>query len=269
MGSESAGIPTFMSTHPDPGDRYNSVNKMAGQWQDSLKRDSWLVNQDSYLRLVDGLVYGDDPRQGYVEANTFYHPEMKFQYPVPAGWTLVNSPIQVQMAPSDGKALVVFSLASQKTTDQAATETLQQLNLSLLENKKISVNGMNALAALSQQVTQDQQTGKQSGVKVISYFIEYNGAVYVFHGVAGLEDFQAYEKLFESAMSGFRTLADPQKINIKPKLLKIKTVQKAATLADVFKYYKVPEAKMAELALLNDLELTTKLEKGKLVKIVE
>jgi predicted Zn-dependent protease len=36
MESEHNGVPTFMSTHPDPGDRYNSVKSQAVQWQDSL-----------------------------------------------------------------------------------------------------------------------------------------------------------------------------------------------------------------------------------------
>ena len=97
MESKSAGVPTFMSTHPDPGDRYNDVNKRATAWQDSLKLASWAVNSDSYLRLVDGIVYGQDPRQGFVENNMFYHPELRFKYPVPAGWQLENSPMQVQM----------------------------------------------------------------------------------------------------------------------------------------------------------------------------
>ena len=97
MESEQGGVPTFMSTHPDPGDRYNSVKSQAVQWQDSLNYTNWKVNGDSYLRMIDGMVYGEDPRQGFVESNIFYHPDMKFKFPVPTGWQLLNSPIQVQM----------------------------------------------------------------------------------------------------------------------------------------------------------------------------
>jgi predicted Zn-dependent protease len=53
--------------------------------------------------------------KGYVENGIFYHPEMKFQYPVPANWQLYNSPSQVQMAPKDGDAMMVLMLSQKKT----------------------------------------------------------------------------------------------------------------------------------------------------------
>ena len=39
MNSAQGGVPTFLSTHPDPEDRYNKVNKAAVYWQDSLKKN--------------------------------------------------------------------------------------------------------------------------------------------------------------------------------------------------------------------------------------
>ena len=45
--SDDGGIPTFLSTHPDPGDRYNAVTQHAEQWKDSLKYTNWLVNENS------------------------------------------------------------------------------------------------------------------------------------------------------------------------------------------------------------------------------
>jgi predicted Zn-dependent protease len=35
------------------------------------------VKRDEYLGVIDGLVFGDDPKQGYVKDNFFIHPEMK------------------------------------------------------------------------------------------------------------------------------------------------------------------------------------------------
>ncbi|MCA1758809.1 MAG: M48 family metalloprotease, partial [Bacteroidales bacterium] len=184
MASDHGGIPTFLSTHPDPGDRYNSVTQHAELWKDSLKYTNWLVNENSYLQMIDGMVFGEDPRQGYVDGNVFYHPDMKFRFPVPGGWKLENSPLQVQMAPEDGRAMMVFMLAQQKTAAEAAQTTLKELNLTVLETKRETVNGLPAVAAISQQVSQNQQTGQQQAINVMSYFIEYGGQVYVFHGVS-------------------------------------------------------------------------------------
>ena len=110
--SGAGEIPTFLSTHPHPIDRFNKVQQLAGEWQGKDPQTSYDVNRSSYLQMIDGLVYGEDPRQGYVDNNIFFHPELKFQYPVPPGWRVLNSPTQVQMAPQDGKALMVFTLSS-------------------------------------------------------------------------------------------------------------------------------------------------------------
>ncbi|MBG0859289.1 MAG: M48 family metalloprotease [Bacteroidales bacterium] len=268
MASSEGGVPTFLSTHPDPGDRYNTVHQLATQWQDSLKLASWKVNANSYLQLVNGIVYGEDPRQGYVEGNIFYHPELKFRFTFPTGWKLENLPTQVNMAPQDGKALMIFTLSSQKSLQEAAQATIKELNLTLVESRNTTVNGMPGITTISKQVSQDQTTGQKQTLMVLSYFIDYNSTFYVFHGVTSEADFNSYLKVFESNMMSFSKLTDASKINVKPKRVLIKSVQRAGTLADAFNYYQVPEKMRAELALLNNMELTDKVTTGKLIKII-
>lgn len=268
MTSDHAGVPTFISTHPNPGDRYNAVNHKSKEWQDSLKYTNWTINRNSYLRMIDGLVYGEDPRQGFVEANTFYHPELKFKYPVPPGWQLVNSPMQVQIAPKDGKAMIVFFMAQQKTLEEASQEALNKLQLDVLNSKHGTVNGYPAIITVSQQVSQNQQSGQQQTIKVLSYIIQKDEMIYVFHGVAADSDFNSYFRVFESTMVNFNKLTEPSKLNIQPKRIKIQSVQHPGTLTDAFKYFKVPRSQMNELALLNNMELTDRVQKGKLIKTI-
>jgi len=268
MESEQGGVPTFMSTHPDPGDRYNSVKSQAQQWQDSLNYTDWKVNKDKYLRMIDGLVYGEDPRQGFVEANMFYHPGMKFKYPIPPGWQLQNSPMQVQMAPKDGNAFMIFTLAQQKTLEEAAQKNLTDLKLTVLDSKRTTVNGFPAIAAISQQVSQDQQTGAQQVIKVMSYLIQDNNSIFIFHGVSDDANFNSYYRIFESTMTNFSRLTEPAKLNVKPKRIKVIQSPTTGTLLQTFKTLKVPDSQMKELALLNNIELTDQVAKGKLIKII-
>ena len=69
-------------------------------------------------------------------------------------------------------------------------------------------------------------------------------------------------------MQSFSKLTDPSKLNVMPKRILIKKVQSAGTLADAFRSFGIPQAQFNELALLNDLELTDKVQPGKLIKVV-
>lgn len=268
LAESHGGVPTFLSTHPDPGDRFNSVHQSAQEWQQTLSLPSYKVNADNYLKMIDGIVYGEDPRQGFVEGNVFYHPDLKFRFTFPAAWQLENLPSQVNIGPKDGKALIIFTLAQGNNLEEAAANKIKQLNLTLQESRKATVNGMPAFVTICKQVQQDQRTGQQQAIGVLSYYISYGGMIYVFHGVSAEIDFAGYFNTFESSMTTFATLTDPVKLNIKPKRIRVRSVLRAGTLASAFSSYGVPQSQMAELALLNNMELTDQLPAGKLIKII-
>lgn len=268
LSESEGGVPTFLSTHPDPGDRYNDVNSQATEWQKTLSLAEFKVNQDSYLQMINGMVYGEDPRQGYVDGNVFYHPELKFRFAFPSGWKLENSPLQVIMVPQDQKALMLFTLAQQKTLESAADSTIAQYGLDLQGSKRTTVNGLPAIIAQSKQVVQDQSTGTSQTNMILTYFISYNNLIYVFHGVTTEADFNNYANTFNSSMTTFAKLTDQSKINVKPKKVQVVRVQRNSSLSDAFAYYRVPQAKYNELALLNGMELTDQVSTGKLIKVV-
>lgn len=268
MAESVGGVPTFLSTHPDPGDRYNAVNQTSDVWQAKLNYPEWKVNRESYLQLIDGIIYGEDPRQGYVEGNTFYHPDLKFRFNFPGGWKYENTPTQVNISPEDGKALMVFTLSPQKTLQNAADTTLAQLGLTLLETKNATVNGMPAKATVSRQVNQDQSTGRQTSNLVLTYFIQYSPYIYVFHGVSAEIDFNSYFNVMESSMKTFAKLTDPSKINVKPTKLLIRRVQTTGSLSNALSGYGVPASKLNEVALLNNMDLNSTVKAGTLIKVI-
>jgi predicted Zn-dependent protease len=268
LSESEGGVPTFLSTHPDPGDRYNSVNQSSTEWQSKLPNTEWKVNHENYLQLIDGIIYGEDPRQGYVEGTTFYHPEMKFKFTYPTGWKYENTPAQVNMGPEDGKALMIFTISPQNSLQNAADTTLAQLGLTLLESKNTTVNGMQAKATVSKQVTQDQSTGAQSTNMVLTYFIQYSPNIYVFHGVSAEADFNTYFNTMESTMKTFARLTDASKLNVKPVKLLVRKVQRTGTLSNALTYYGVPQAKLEEVALLNNLDLTSNVQAGTQIKVI-
>jgi len=271
-GDEGERLPTFLSTHPDPGDRERNVGTLAGEWQRRESGRSYQVNRDSYLRMIDGLIYGEDPRQGYVENNAFYHPELKFQFPTPAQWQVVNSPQQVQMAPEDGKALMTLTLARGSTLTEAAQQTLQQYKLTLSGQREQRVNGLDALemtADLVQEGQDAQGRTVRQVVRTISYYIRYNNLIYHFMGLAMEADFEANRPRFLSTMTGFRELTDAAKINRQPEKIKIQTLAQDMTLQDALRTYGISSDRYREMAVLNGMELTTRLTRGTIIKTVQ
>jgi len=69
-------------------------------------------------------------------------------------------------------------------------------------------------------------------------------------------------------MTNYSRLTEPAKLNVKPKRIQVVQAPAAGTLSQTFKNLKVPESQMKELALLNNIELTHQVAKGKLIKII-
>jgi predicted Zn-dependent protease len=271
--AEGEAIPDFLSTHPNPGDRNIAVEKLATEWSQKLNLKNPSVNRDSYLRRIDGLVFGEDPRQGFVENNVFYHPVLKLQFPIPTNWAFQNSPDKVQMAPKDGRAMMMLTMAPGKTLQEATSAILQQYNLQALESKEITVNGLRAIAVVADQNPnqqgQQQQQQQQQVIRTLSYIIQYNDAIYHMIGVTSSTDFNNYLPLFTSTMQSFKELTDASKINRKPERVRIKTVKQSSTLQQAFLSYNVPQKRLEELAIVNGMKLTDRVTQGMLIKVVE
>ncbi len=264
QGTGAESLPTFMSTHPDPYDRYQKVGELADKAQEGMDKSKLVTGRNSYLRMVDGLIYGNDPKQGYVENNNFYHPELKFQFPIPKDWQVVNTPSQVQMAPKDGKSMMLLTLTEAASLEAASQSVLEKYKLTLVEKKNLTLNGMKVLAMVADQV--NEQNGQK--IRILTYFISYNGLIYTFHGLAEEANFDQAVPTFNQTMRNFNKLTDASKINKKPERLKIRTVNRGQTLEAFLKSQRVDQKRLKEHAVLNGIALDTQVKKGDLLKVI-
>lgn len=264
----SQRIPTFMSTHPDPVDRNKKVEAMANAYQ-AKNPGNFIVNRDGYLRLINGIIYGEDPNQGFVENYVFYHPQLKFQFPIPNSWKYQNSPAQFQMASPDQKAMMILSVAQEKTLQEAAQNFVKNNQLRNVSSQNTTINSLSAIVQVNDQVSQAQQQGQQSQtIRIATAFIQYNGLIYTLHGVSDINDFSANENTFGSTFKNFKPLTDPSKLNVKPEHISIQTTYTEGTLAEILRGFGTPEKRLKELAILNGMELTERIPRGTLIKTV-
>jgi predicted Zn-dependent protease len=260
--SGSAELPGFLSTHPNPGDRNRTVSKLATEWQQKLNLKNAQVNRNSYLKRIEGLIYGEDPRQGYVENSIFYHPVLKLQFPIPQNWSYMNSPQSFQMAPKDGKAMMMLSFAAGSNLQEAAGSVMKQYNLQPVQSQQVSVNGLNALAVVA------DQKQEQGVLRTLSYIIQYNNNFYHMLGVSRDTDFNSYANFFSNTMQNFSVLTDPSKLNKKPERVRVKTVNQQTTLQQALRSLGVPDKRMEEMAVLNGMKMNDRITPGTLIKVI-
>jgi predicted Zn-dependent protease len=167
------------------------------------------------------------------------------------------------MAPKDGRAMMMLSMAPGKTLQEAASAVLQQNQLTLVENRETTVNGLRAIAMIA------DQRQEQGTLRTLSYLIQQGDNIYHMLGVSNATDFNRYGQFFTNSMQSFKTLTDPAKLNKKPDRVRIKTIKQATTLDQALKSFNTPSARAEELAILNGMKLSDRVAAGTMIKVIQ
>jgi predicted Zn-dependent protease len=97
---EARSIPEWGRTHPLTENRIARARETAAAT--GTAPDALPENEARYLKVLDGLLYGDDPQQGFVQGRRFAHPVMRIGFEAPEGFTLTNSPQAILIEGPDG-----------------------------------------------------------------------------------------------------------------------------------------------------------------------
>jgi len=265
-GGEEGRLPAFLSTHPAPLDRYEKVGELTKTWKEKFPDKAFSVNRESYLKRIENLPYGEDPQQGFVEKDVFYHPGLAFLFPVPKDWTLTNSPAEVTITEKSGKSLLIFDLAKGNDVQAALKETLDENELELIKDKKRRINGFQALEAELSQKTPDKSAEPLS-IKLT--LIEDGDKIYRFLAIAQGKDVSAFFTAMNKTTDGFNRLTDSEKLNRQVERIAIVSVKRNGSLAEILTDFNMPVSRHKELAILNGMELTDSASKNMLIKIVK
>src|SRR2546430_5862528 len=77
-------VPEWLATHPDPDNRRGRIEQDIAAGPQAFS--GTVVNRDSYLQRLAGLLFGANPREGYFKGAEVFHPELRFRITVPDGW---------------------------------------------------------------------------------------------------------------------------------------------------------------------------------------
>lgn len=259
--TSGGGIPSWQSTHPDPGEREERIKELAAQWADRAPASR--VDQEQYMRQIEGVVLGQNPRQGFVRNNTFYHPELEFKFPVPNDFQVQNQATQVAMVSPNQDAYIVFTFAQADSPAEAARQFAGQEGIQLVDQGQTQVNGIPA-----QYVVVSAQTQNGQQVRALAYFIEYGDTVYAFQGVTSAGQFDQYSRVFRRTMEGFDRLRDRSILNIEPTRIAVRNAQQRAPFQAFVDESGLPDGiSPQDLAIINQVQLDETIEPGRPLKL--
>ena len=246
--SQSGGggrLPEWLSTHPDPGNRIKHIEAMLDTAP--LNQRKLIVDRDAYLSHVQGMTFGEDPRQGYFEGNAFYHPQMRFQMRFPDQWKTQNLPQAVVGVSPSEDAIVQLALAGQASPEQAASQFLSQEGVRAGNASRSNINGLPAASSYFQAQTEQGQ------IEGIVSFVSYGGQTFGLMGYTPAGKLSSYDQVFQGTIRSFSQLRDQSKINVQPARVELVKVPRQMTLEQFNAQYP-SSISIEEVAIINELE---------------
>lgn len=261
LGAEAGadGIPSFLSTHPDPGERQQTIPQLAAQYDPR----GTTVNREAFFSQIENMVLGQNPRQGFVEGGTYYHPELRFRFNVPQGWRVDNQAARVMLGEPNGRAIMEFTFAADQSSAQAAGRAFAaQQGFTATDQQSGTLDGLPAYTVTGTAQSQQQQ------LSTVNTFIEYGGNVYRFSGYSAAGDFSTYRPTFTSAIGSFARETRSEIVNRQPVRLEIVRVNQATPFRQLLQGRPVPQGMtQQQLAIMNEVELNTTIPAGRSVKL--
>jgi predicted Zn-dependent protease len=253
-------LPEWLETHPDPGNRIKHIDQML----DTIKVDpsKGRTNREEYLQHIRGMVYGEDPRQGYFEGTHFYHPRMRFQMAFPEGWKVQNTPQAVAGMSPNQDAIIQLGLAGNASPSQAAQQFLSQQGVQAGQSSTSSINGNPAASSYFQAQTE------QGTIEGLVSFISFGGTTFGILAYTRGGKLGNYDNVFKNTIRSFGELRDQSKLNVQPARIELVKLDRSMTLQEFNARYP-SSLPIEQLAIINEVEgPSTTLAAGRTIKRV-
>jgi predicted Zn-dependent protease len=257
-GEQRSALPTWMATHPAPEER---IQRLQARLAEAPAQGDARVARAEYLQRIDGLAYGEDPRQGFFDDGVFHHPELAFRVAFPRGWQAQNLPQAVVAVSPNRDAALELTLAPGEPL-AAARRFLSQQGLSPLQSTRETINGLPAVVSAFQAATE------QGVVAGYVAHVGHGNRTYQLVAYSGGDRIRAYQGAFQQTIGSFARETSAQVLNVRPNRMDVVRVDRATTLGEFHARHR-PPVTVEELAVLNQVEgAGTSLEAGRLVKSV-
>lgn len=249
--------PQWLSTHPDPAERQQRTAA-------AIRIDPAVppTPEPAYLQTIDGLAFGQDPRDGYLLENLFVHPRGGFELELPPGWKALHDHEQVLAVSPDERALFVAMPTKHGDREAALTDFFRDSGMTAGERIEGRVGG---LPFTSQSFA---MTGDDGGnLMGLVAFVDHGARVMAMVAIGPEADWGARADVLARSFASFSPIREPARAAVGPARIDVVALPKAMTLEDAAR--ELGGITSADgLALINGVQGGVALPAGYLLKQV-
>jgi predicted Zn-dependent protease len=247
--------PDFLSSHPATPERIKNAEASARQFSlpGGGERD-----REAYLRGIDGMVYGEDPSEGYVRGRRFMHAKLGFTFLAPDGFVLDNTAQAVLGVKEGGGQAMRFDVVSvpaeMKLTDYLTSGWIENIDPKSLDD--LTINGHPMATATAK--------GDQWSFRL--YAVRFGSEVYRFI-FASKQLTKDVDRIFRESVTTFRRMTLAESQATKPLRLKVVTVGPGDTVEKLASRMAVSDRALERFRIINGLAPGQRVKPGDQVKI--
>ena len=258
----SGAIPVWARTHPLTATRIQRAGKDTGKAPPVS--GPLEVGEAAYLTAMDGMLYGDDPAQGFVRGAAFVHPGLGIAFEAPRGFSLTNGASAVGIAGPGGYRGDFTSgrlggARLETHAGEALRAILGQAVAEIGSPRRTTINEIDAVALTARATSQ----GQPVDLTVVAYDLG-GDSVYRFTALAPAGQTATFDPLFRS----FRRITNAEAGQFGAQRIGLATVRGSDTSETLAARMSVSGDRLALFRMLNYLRPGETPAPGRRVKLV-
>jgi predicted Zn-dependent protease len=248
--------PDFLSTHPATPERIKNAQGSARQLTAAATPER---DKNAYLAGIDGMIYGEDPSEGFVRGRRFLHPKLGFTFLAPEGFTLDNT-AQAVLGVRDGGGQAMRVDAVRVPAEQTLAAYLTSGWIENIDPKTIEEITINGLSSATATAKGDQWVFRL-------YAVRFGTDVYRFIFATKRMNAEV-DRIFREAVGTFRRMTVAESQAAKPLHMRIVTVGPGETVERLAARMAAPDHQLERFRVLNGLAPHERVNPGDEVKLV-
>jgi len=249
----------MFATHPRTIDRVERAIANTRYTKSGLR-----TGTVDYLQRLHNMLYGDDPKDGFIKGRSFIHPEMRFRFEVPKGFQLFNNPRSViGKGPKD--ALIQFDTAKRPYNKSMADYIVKiwALNTDIGRVDRIYVNGMPG-------ATTKTRVRQKNGIfdLRLTAIKHNNSRIYRFIFLTRINQTQQLDLGLRQTTYSLRNISLAEAQKVRATRIYIKPVATKDSVQSFVELMNINDFREETFRVLNGLKPSENLRQGKLIKVI-